>query len=505
VSSAMQILDELRRQGVIPTGISADSRRVAPGDLFVAIPGARSDGRAYIEEAVARGAAGVLWEAAGIGDSELPIAVPNIAVTGLPALSGELAHLVYGRPSEKLWMVGVTGTNGKTSVSQWIAQAFELLGRKCGIVGTLGNGFPGELKESSNTTPDAISVHRTLAGFVAAGADACAMEVSSIGLDQGRTNAVAFDVAVFTNLTRDHLEYHGNMAAYGAAKARLFDVAGLKSAVLNLDDAFGARLGTHLAGKGVRRIGYSLSGNPGGYADEMLNAENLGIGGDGLIFNVRTPHGAARISAPLLGRFNAANLLAVLGALLAADVPLARAAAVLPQLVAPPGRMQTVGGKDEPLLVVDYAHTPDALEQVLTTLREVSAARGNNGGNSGDNAGRLICVFGCGGERDPGKRPLMGEAVARLADWAIVTSDNPRGENPQAIIADILRGMSAAATVEPDRASAIRKAVLGANRHDVVLIAGKGHEPTQEIAGRRLPFSDLEQARAALAAWRATA
>ena len=492
----MQILDRLREQGVIPTGLSADSRQVDAGDVFVAIPGARTDGRDYIQAAVARGAAAVLFEAPGPAMAES--GVPMLAVNQLSRLSGELAHIVYGRPSERLWMVGVTGTNGKTSVSQWIAQAFSLLGRKCGIVGTLGNGFPGELRESPNTTPDAISVHRTLAGFVAAGADVCAMEVSSIGLAEGRTDAVAFDVAVFTNLTRDHLDYHGSMEAYGAAKQQLFAMPGLASAVINLDDPFGVTLCEGLAGSSVRQIGYTLGAASAvaGKAGEVIAAENLVVTGRGISFTARTPQGAARVAVKLLGRFNASNLLAVLGALLASGVALEPAAAVLGRLVAPPGRMQAVsGGHEEPLVVIDYAHTPDALEQALSTLREVSSARG----------GSLLCLFGCGGERDPGKRPLMGEVVARLADKAVVTSDNPRGENPHSIIADILRGMKQPGPVEPDRAAAIRAAVMAANANDVVLIAGKGHESTQEIAGRRLPFSDLEQAHAALGEWRAGA
>ncbi|MBI3523748.1 MAG: UDP-N-acetylmuramoyl-L-alanyl-D-glutamate--2,6-diaminopimelate ligase [Betaproteobacteria bacterium] len=494
----MRILDELRRMGVTPSGLSADSRRLQAGEIFVAMPGINRDGRDYIEDAVARGAAAVLLEEEG--RSKFPaVKIPRLAVSHLNRQSGELAHLVYGRPSEKLWMIGVTGTNGKTSVSQWIAQAFGILERKCAVIGTLGNGFPGALIDSPNTTPDVISVHRALAGFAAAQAEACAMEVSSIGLAAGRVAAVDFDVAVHTNLTRDHLDYHGGMEAYGAAKARLFAMPKLSAAVVNLDDAFGRKLSAGLAGSGVRRIGYTLDKTAvmAGQADDLIAAENLTVNGSGLSFTLRTAQGKARVAAQLLGRFNVSNLLAVLGALLASGVALAPAAAALEQLTPPPGRMQAVvqsQGK-EPLVIVDYAHTPDALEQALNTLREVATARG----------GRLLCLFGCGGERDSGKRPLMGEAAARLADWSIVSSDNPRSENPQAIIADILRGMAEQTPVEPDRAVAIRTAVLAAAANDVLLIAGKGHECYQEIAGRRLPFSDLEQAQAALAAWRAAA
>ncbi|MFA6313406.1 MAG: UDP-N-acetylmuramoyl-L-alanyl-D-glutamate--2,6-diaminopimelate ligase [Sterolibacterium sp.] len=497
MSAALQLLAELRRQGVAPGGIGADSRRIAPGDVFVALPGTRTDGRAFIHEAVARGAVAVLREDSGgnADEGEPASAVPTIAVANLASVCGELADLIYGHPSSRLWMVGVTGTNGKTSVSLWIAQAFTLLGSRCGVVGTLGSGFAGELADSPNTTPDVISLHRTLAGFVAAGADACAMEASSIGLDQGRTAAIAYDVAVFTNLTRDHLDYHASMEDYATAKRRLFEVAGLSAAILNLDDEFGTRLNRELAGQAVKRIGYSLRQQTASTCAEVVWAEHLELTDLGLCFTVHTAQGEARIVAPLLGRFNAANLLAVLASLLASGFPLERAAAVLPRLSPPPGRMQALGGDRRPLLVIDYAHTPDALEQVLTTLREVAAARG----------GQLICVFGCGGERDPGKRPLMGRVAARLADIAMVTSDNPRGEDPARIIADILRGMPRAVPVEADRARAIHAAVAAARQRDVVLIAGKGHEAYQEIAGRRLPFSDLEQANDSLANWREAA
>ncbi len=498
MSAAEGILGELKRQGVSATGLSADSRSLLPGEVFLAMTGLKHDGRASIQEAVARGAVAVLWESEGI--ARVPqITVPNLGISRLQALSGEIARLVYGDPSGKLWMVGVTGTNGKTSVSQWIAQAFTLLGKPCAVIGTLGNGFPGKLQDSPNTTPDAVTLQRELAGFVAADAMACAMEVSSIGLAQGRVAEVAFDVAAFTNLTRDHLEYHGNMEAYGTAKKQLFAMAGI--AVINLDDPFGARLCAELA-DGVRCIGYTLrdAASLAGQADEIVAAEDLVVSGKGLAFNIRTLEGQARIEArievPLLGRFNAANLLAVLGVLLASGIDLERAASVLPVLTPPPGRMQAAAaGQGEPLVVIDYAHSPDALEQALATLAEIATARG----------GKIICLFGCGGERDSGKRPLMGRVAELLADRVLLTNDNPRGEDPQAIIEDILRGTRGKASVEPDRATAIRRVVMDAAANDVVLVAGKGHEHYQEIAGRRLPFSDLEQARSALSAWRAAA
>jgi UDP-N-acetylmuramoyl-L-alanyl-D-glutamate--2,6-diaminopimelate ligase len=478
VSVAQTLLDTLKQCGVKAERLTLDSRQVQPGDVFLALPGAHVDGRAFITDAVARGAAAVIGEAGmkvGAGGT-----APVLEVEGLAAHAGEIAHLVYGRPSEQLWIAGVTGTNGKTSVSQWIAQAMSALDCKCGVIGTLGNGFPPGLDASINTTPDAITLHAALARFVREGALACAMEVSSIGLDQGRANGVRFDVAIFTNLTRDHLEYHGSMAAYAAAKAQLFEMA--ECAVLNLDDPFGVDLATRLKGR-VRTIGYTLSAASG--TDSVLAATDLVETGRGISFTLD----GQRITAPVVGRFNASNVLAVIGALLAGGKPLADIAAVLPHIVPPAGRMQAVGGMDAPLVIVDYAHTPDALEKVLTTLRGTAAARG----------GRLVCVFGCGGDRDTGKRPLMGAIAEQLADAVVLTSDNPRSEDPQAIIAAIRTGMKSAPAIEPDRAVAIATAIRQAAANDVILLAGKGHEPYQEIAGVRLPFSDIDAAKSALA------
>ena len=499
LEEAQRVLDELQRQGVMATSLCADSRALAPGDVFVAFPGERADGRRFIADAVAHGAAGVLWERHNSAGAEA-IAVPSVAVDDLQALSGWIAHLAYGRPSEHLSAVGVTGTNGKTSVSQWIAQAFAMLDKPCAVIGTLGCGLlelgdsgyvAGQLEDSLNTTPDAITLHRLLAEYRKQGAQAAAMEVSSIGLHQGRANGLRFGVAVFTNLTRDHLEYHGSMQAYGAAKAQLFAMPGLKTAVLNLDDALGRQIARDLAGSSVRVIGYTLQGEAAHGADVLLSAEGIAATPRGLRFMVVSPQGRADILAPVVGRFNVSNLLAVLGVLLASAVPLDQAAAVLQRLTFPPGRMQALGGDGQPLAVIDYAHTPDALEQALIALRDTAVVRGK----------RLVCVFGCGGNRDPGKRPLMGEVAARLADSVILTSDNPRDEDPLAILADIARGAIDAPNVRviADRFEAIRTALAEADARDVVLIAGKGHEPYQEIAGRRLPFSDVDCAAAALA------
>jgi UDP-N-acetylmuramoyl-L-alanyl-D-glutamate--2,6-diaminopimelate ligase len=413
--------------------------------------------------------------------------VPIIELDGLATLSGEIAHIVYGRPSENLWLAGVTGTNGKTSVTHWIAQAMNALQHRCAVVGTLGNGFLDALDESPNTTPDAISLHAALAGFLARNADSCAMEVSSIGLDQGRANGAAFDVAVFTNLTRDHLDYHGTMTAYAAAKERLFLHPGLAAAVLNVDDPAGKALAESVKechGIRTRTICYTLTATASSGTDETLHAENLVMGAAGIEFDLR----GVRFAAPLVGRFNASNLLAVIGALMGRDEHLDDIAEALRGVRPPPGRMQALRSEHGPLVVVDYAHTPDALEKALGVLRETAMMRG----------GRLDCVFGCGGERDSGKRSQMGAIADRLADRVVLTSDNPRHEDPQAIIKGILAGMKKLPLVESDRGRAIAAAVADAGQHDVILIAGKGHEQYQEIAGTRLPFSDIHVAESAL-------
>ncbi|HET9735061.1 MAG TPA: UDP-N-acetylmuramoyl-L-alanyl-D-glutamate--2,6-diaminopimelate ligase [Burkholderiales bacterium] len=463
--------------------LASDSRRCAPGVAFFAYPGAAADGRAHIPDAIRRGAAGVLWEAEGFAWRD-EWRLPNAPVQGLKAQAGLLAHAFYGRPSEALWTCGVTGTNGKTSCSQWIAAALGGAGAKCGVLGTLGAGFPGALVDAGNTTPDALELHRTLAAMRREGAVAAAMEVSSHGLDQGRVNGVAFDCALFTNLTHDHLEYHGSMQAYAAAKARLFENEALACAVLNLDDAFGVQLAARLRARGVRTIGYSLStgGVAPGSVDEYIAAARIAPER----LELATSWGAAQTAFQPLGRFNVANALGVLGCLVAYGLPFAQALAALAALPPVPGRMQRVG--DAPLTVVDYAHSPDALEKVLQALRPVAQARG----------GRLALVFGAGGDRDRSKRAPMGAAASRLADRIVLTSDNPRSEDPRAILRDIEAGISAPHEVEPDRARAIALAIAAATDADVVLIAGKGHESYQETAGRREPFSDAQVAQAAL-------
>ncbi|HEX7971171.1 MAG TPA: UDP-N-acetylmuramoyl-L-alanyl-D-glutamate--2,6-diaminopimelate ligase, partial [Thiobacillus sp.] len=483
-SAASQAMREsvphiLERLGIAVGELVGDSRKAIPGTVFAAYPGEARDGRAFIPQAVAQHVDGVLWEADHY-QWDPALTLPNAGVVGLKTRIGEIAAHVYGEPSRALHMVGVTGTNGKTSVAHWIAQAFAALGRKTAVIGTTGNGFPGALTAALNTTPDAIELQQRLAFYRQQGAAACAMEVSSHGLAQGRVNGTAFNVAVLTNLSRDHLDYHGNMENYADAKARLFNWPGLEWAVLNIDDVFGQRLEGET--RPARVAGY-------GFQRGAVVGKTLRLSQAGLHLALHTDWGDAELDAPLLGRFNAANLLAVLTTLLVSDVKLDDACRALAHVSPPPGRMQTFGGNAHPLVVVDYAHTPDALEKVLATLREIVSG------------GRLICVFGCGGNRDRGKRPLMGQAAARDADEIWVTSDNPRNEDARRIIDDILPGIGATPHVEPDRARAIFEAIGGAHQGDVVLIAGKGHEDYQEIAGERLPFSDVAVAKKALEAW----
>ena len=472
--------------------LAADSRRCAPGVAFFAYPGEAADGRRHIGQAIECGAAAVVWEADEFAWRD-EWRVPNAGVSGLKRQAGAFAHEFYGRPSESLWMCGVTGTNGKTSCTQWLAALLSAGGAKTAVIGTLGSGFPGALAAERNTTPDALELHCRLAEFKRGGAQCVAMEASSHGLAQGRVSGVAFDCALFTNLSQDHLDYHGSLEAYAEAKSRLFDSPGLATAVLNLDDVLGVRLAQRLSARGVRTIGYSLSeaavapGSVTGY----IAAREIRAAGDGSEAEFASSWGAAgaRINQP--GRFNVANAMGVLGCLVAYGIPFAAAAARLVNLPALPGRMQRLGGEGRPLVVVDYAHTPDALEKALQALRPVAAVRG----------GRLIAVFGAGGDRDPGKRALMGAAASRQADRIVLTSDNPRSEDPLAIIAAIRAGVTLPCVVEADRAAAIAGAVGEAREADVVLVAGKGHETVQEIAGRQLPFSDAAVAAGALGRW----
>lgn len=463
--------------------LTLDSRKVRPGDLFLAVPGLQQDGRLHIADAISRGAAAVAYEAEGAAEMAETGAV-LVPVRNLAEQLSAIAGRFYGEPSRSLHLAGVTGTNGKTSVTYLIAQALDRLGERCGIIGTLGTGFFGELVLGRHTTPDAIGVQANLANLRKQGARAVAMEVSSHGLAQGRVAALAFDVAVFTNLSRDHLDYHGSMEAYGETKAKLFRMPGVSCRVINLDDAFGRALATETTES--RLISYSLTD-----ASAYLYCPEARLGDDGIRARLITPQGERSLRSPLLGGFNVSNVLAATGALLGMNYPLDEILSVLPELQGPAGRMQRLGGVDRPLVVVDYAHTPDALEKVLGALRPHTR-------------GDLVCLFGCGGERDRGKRALMAEVAERLADRVVVTDDNPRNEDPAQIREEIHAGFSAPenATLTPGRASAIATCIAGSRADDVILLAGKGHEDYQEIKGERLPFSDLDQASIALAAWR---
>jgi UDP-N-acetylmuramoyl-L-alanyl-D-glutamate--2,6-diaminopimelate ligase len=501
------LLDRLAQLGVPLADLTADSRSVKLGSIFVAYPGTVMDGRGFIGEALARGAAAVLWERQGfVWDERWE--VPNLGVEHLRDRISEIAGHLCGNASDTLWMAGVTGTNGKTSVSQWIAAALDSHGRRSAVIGTLGNGLVGERSEGKNTTPDPIVLQRLLADYLRRGARAVAMEVSSHGLHQERVAGIRYDVAVFTNLTRDHLDYHGTMDAYAESKYRLFSARGLKHAVINVDDEWGGRFAGRLAGGSIDVITYGIKEARGTGSEARgkprLFASNIRMSEAGVRFHVSSEWGKGEVNAAVLGVFNVSNLLAVLGTLIAAGIAFDAALGALSALKAVSGRLERVGGGTAPLVVIDYAHTPDALEKALEALRDVLRSTALRDPAVAE--GRLFCVFGCGGDRDPGKRPIMGDAAARLADHVIVTSDNPRSESPQAIIGEVLGGMlDGDVEAIEDRQVAIFSALHQARAGDVVLIAGKGHETYQEIAGHRHPFNDREVARAALAEWEKSA
>lgn len=460
-----------------PTSIVSDSRLVTPGALFLAYPGERIDGRDYIADAIKKGSAAILWEPRDF-EWKAEWAVENTPVVNLKQQASVIAGQFYKNPSERLWVVGVTGTNGKTSVTQWLGQAFNYINKKTAIIGTLGNGLLGELAETQNTTPDAILLQRLLSDYVQQEVEVVAMEVSSHGLHQGRVKGVHFDVAVLTNLSRDHLDYHKTFEQYADAKKQLFLSEGLKFAVLNEDDTFGKSLKAELSGLGVSVLTYGI-----GHGD--ISASRVNIENGRINFFVTTPFGQSDVSVRLIGQFNVYNTLAVLATLLVSEVSLVDAVEALTHLQPINGRMQLFGGDHLPLVVVDYAHTPDSLKNVLTALKGVAK-------------GRLVCVFGCGGDRDQGKREMMGQVASELADAVVVTSDNPRSENADAIIQAILAGVNGEYAVEENRAKAISVAINNAKLGDVVLIAGKGHEDYQEIAGVKHHFSDAEQVEKAL-------
>jgi UDP-N-acetylmuramoyl-L-alanyl-D-glutamate--2,6-diaminopimelate ligase len=504
--------------------LTSDSRTVRPGDAFIAWPGHVTDGRRFVPAALAAGAATCLVEDEGAGafgwDDARIATLP-----GLKAATGRIADAFFERPSERLALIATTGTNGKTSTAWWMAQALTALGQRCGVVGTLGIGEPPPALPASGgepppvadlaaegeaapphqpvaftglTTPDPVVLHAALAGFVASGFAACALEASSIGLVEQRLAGARLRVALFTNFTQDHLDYHGSMPAYWAAKRTLFAWPGLAAASLNVDDPKGAELAAELAAEAVPAPGSPLdvwTVSAEGHPAARLRAQGVQHGSEGLAFDVHEAGREApplRLASSLLGHYNAGNLLVVLGGLRALGVPLAEAVAALAKVTPVPGRLQRVGGPSarQPVVLVDYAHTPDALAKVLGALRPLAAARG----------GRLTVLFGCGGDRDPGKRPLMAAVAERLADTVFATSDNPRGEAPAAILASVAAGFArpGAARVIEDRREAIATALREAAPEDVVLLAGKGHESYQEIAGVKHPFSDEAEAERAL-------
>ncbi|QHI99744.1 UDP-N-acetylmuramoyl-L-alanyl-D-glutamate--2,6-diaminopimelate ligase [Xylophilus rhododendri] len=460
-----------------------DSREVQSGDGFIAWPGAAVDGRAFVADAFARGAAACLVEREGVEAFEF--ASREVATcAGLKAATGRIAGDWFGAPSEGLDVLAVTGTNGKTSTAWWLALALARTGRGCGLIGTLGTGVPPQVVANGLTTPDPVLLQRVFRQFDDQGLAACAIEASSIGIAERRLDGSRIRVALFTNFTLDHLDYHGSMAAYWAAKAELFAWPGLQAAVVNIDDAHGAALAAQLT---VDLWTYSADGS----ADARLRAEDIGHGETGgLRFTVVEGEQRCLLQAGAIGRFNISNLLAVVGGQRALGVPLDEAVAACADLAPVPGRMERIARAGQPLVAVDYAHTPDALEKALAALRPLAESRG----------GELVCLFGCGGGRDQAKRPVMASIAAHGADRIWLTSDNPRHEDPAAIVAQAAAGLPEGAPyrIEIDRAAAIAQAIAQAGPQDVVLVAGKGHETYQEVAGRRLPFSDREQVETAL-------
>ena len=460
-------------------GMQLDSRRVRPGDLFLALPGEQHDGRQFIEQAVANGAVAVVAEAPVAGFLEA-ISVPLIELPELRFEMGLLAARFYGNPSHSMHVLGITGTNGKTTTSRIVAQLTRILGKRCGVIGTLGATLEDGITLASNTTPDALSLQRQLAEWFDQDVLAVSMEVSSHALEQGRVNGVAFETAIYTNLSHDHLDYHGSMAAYGRAKQRLFSVEGLRHAVINMDDPFGMSIKAAVAGD-VQVLTYSASG-----AAADVRVENAQFHSDGVRGDLHTPWGDATFFSPLPGDFNLANLAASVTALVLGGEDLRSVLAATASLQPVPGRMQVIPNTLDIQVIVDYAHTPHALEQVLKALRPHVE-------------GSLVTVFGCGGDRDREKRQQMGRIACALSDCVVVTSDNPRTEEPLGIMRDIESGCSGRYFLQADRADAISVAVAQAQAGDCVLIAGKGHECYQLVDGQRLHFSDEAHAHDALA------
>ncbi|HVZ45404.1 MAG TPA: UDP-N-acetylmuramoyl-L-alanyl-D-glutamate--2,6-diaminopimelate ligase [Ramlibacter sp.] len=472
--------------GQVDGTLHCDSRKLQPGDGFIAWPGAATDGRQFVREALARGAAACLVEAEGA--ESFAFDSPQVAgYRGLKNATSLVAAEYYGHPSEQIDVLAVTGTNGKTSTAWWLAQA--LSGVKphpigCAVIGTLGTGQPPHVHSTGLTTPDPVLLQRELRRFADAGLGACAMEASSIGIAEHRMDGMRIRTAIFTNLTQDHLDYHGTMQAYWEAKRMLFRWPGLQAAVVNVDDEKGGELHDELKDAGMDLWSVSCLG------PARLRALDIAHATEGLAFTVAENGDRETLRTQLVGQYNVSNLLGVIAAMRTLGVSLARAVEACHALLPVPGRMERIGLPGQPLVAVDYSHTPDALDKALAALRPLARERG----------GKLWCVFGCGGDRDPVKRPIMAAVAEKGADHVVVTSDNPRGEKPEAIICQILLGLShnECVNVQADRARAIRESIAQAAAEDVILIAGKGHEDYQEIAGVKHPFSDQAHAREAL-------
>ncbi len=466
------------------SGLSLDSRKVTSGDLFFAVNGETVKGVEFINSAIEQGAVAILWEANAEVDAikinwcktSTNNEIPIIAIENLPQLIGEFANRFYATPSEHVSVCGITGTNGKTSCADFIAQMISV-DEPCGLLGTLGKGIYPDLVETGYTTPDAISCHAWLADLKAENTRQAVMEVSSHALTQGRVNGIHFNNAVFTNVSRDHLDFHGDMESYIDAKSKLFKFPGLTNAIINVDDEAGRNIANNLP-ENIRCIRYGLNElfTPDVFASDIKLDEN------GLSMKVTTPWGNGEFTSPVMGHFNTSNLLVVLSVMLLQGVELKTVLSRLTTIESVPGRMQRFGGKEHPLVIVDFAHTPDALEQVLNSLRQHTQHN-------------LWCVFGCGGDRDKGKRPLMGAIAEEKADYIVLTNDNPRSETPEKIIEDIKSGITKVnnVTIEKDRQTAIHFAIDQAKAGDVVLIAGKGHENYQLIGDKKYPFNDAEE------------
>jgi len=467
------------------SALTLDSRHVAVNGLFLAIKGSQLDGRKFIDEAISRGAAAVLMEADSAVESiSEKHGKPIIPIYQLHNKVGHLAAVFYDYPAKKMQMIGVTGTSGKTSCTHFIAQSLQSLNLPCGIMGTLGNGFYGALGPVGLTTPDAVTLQSTLHQFVTQQAKAIAMEVSSHSIDQGRISGIEFDLGIFTNLTQDHLDYHGDMETYAAVKRRFFAEYPTKQLIINADDVYGRKWISELSQQ-KNVMAYSLVKQSA--LTPSIYVEHVESTLEGIEAHVYSPWGQGILSLPLVGHFNLSNALATFAVLGLMDVPFNDILHELSQLEAVPGRMQTLCRQGQPLVVIDYAHKPDALLKVLQTLRQLTQ-------------GKLICVFGCGGERDNGKRPLMANIAERWADKVIVTNDNPRHEKPEEIAAQIMQGFShpERVLVELDRSKAIEISIQWANARDCVLIAGKGAERYQQIGDNKIPFDDMEKASAFL-------